>query len=563
MEDLLKGSGVEDLLTGGLSKGVAFVRKAMAKTKQQNKGYKPPARLGYDFDVAKELDKPSKHIQMNIGRVPKADVVKYKYPKRKKSDEEKRREEVMKFDYWGLSRDDFEEIDGQLIEKKHGLIWGPIFYQPTGSEEGVWGLRCCRYDKDGKKIPSNKKYEYLYVRDDDKKNPDMDGLVPNTAERWQEGEGWVNTIDLAKADPPSEITNTNDEGDEVMLKSYFTKGRNTRFSFGLKLKRRRRPFYWFESVYNKQQDVEDYEAIPPTAEKITYKDIPTIISANRAMRGYIKTAIFSKAYGSEAVEKQQDRWDEHLKRLRQRVRLTGTRDHFGEGPYNRYRDIASKEDRDKYTRDLFNKINDLQRKIEATGKDERFRRTVKGQYGKRTVEGRNKIEAYRDRQSVLQRMLATASQGLYTKKEIDYGRKVLRSRIGGPVVYKDRQYTQEGVQSAGDNRWGKARAEWAMDKLDDRQTQLSNMVNTLNYTITLNEALVRKLVKNPLKLPLSEVMNIEDSDEHKSDPEDIDRKEQKELMKKAEKRAKGKDDDGEEVDFEDVIDLGDAIEDDE
>lgn len=562
MEELLKGSGVEDLLTGGLSKGVAFVRKSMAKTKQINKGYKPPARWGYDFDVATEKDKPSKHIQINIGEVKPEDVVKYKYQRRKKSEEEKEREAVHKFSYWGLTKDDFKEVDGQLIEKKHGLIWGPIYYQPAGREKGVWGLRCCRYDKDGEKIPSSQKYEYLYVKDDgdEEKEEEVASLFPNTGERWKDGE-WVNTIDLAKADPPDEIVNTNDEEDEVMLKRYFAKGRTEqRFAFGEKLTRRRRPFFWFKSSYNKTQRREVYEEVYPNADTITYKDIPTIISANRVMRQYIKGASSSKYYGADKLIEQQKRWETHLDGLKQRVRLTGTRVHLRDDlPKNNYRDIASKEDRDKYVKDLQSKINDLQSKIENTATNARFRRTVKTQFGKRTVEGREKIVAYRDRQDFYRRLMATALQGIYTKKEIDYGTKVLRNRNFGPIEYDGKRYTQKGVQmsmaTGRNNRWGQARAEMSLEKLEDRLEELNDRIETLNFVITLNEALIRKLVKNPLNLPLSEVANIVDSDERKSDPDDIDREQQKELMKKAEKKVKGKEEEEEEG-----IDLGDAIE---
>lgn len=538
MEDLLKGSGVEELYRGGLSKGVAFVRKAMVKTKQQNKGYKPPARYGYDFDVAKELDKPSEHIQTNIGEVPKDKVVKYQYQRRKKTEEEKRREEVHKFSYWGLTPEDFEEVDGQLVEKKHGLIWGPIFYQPAGREEGVWGLRCCRYDKKGKKIPSNKKYEFLYVKEDDPKNPEeVERLFPQSGRRWDKDEGWVDTIDLTKADPPYEITNTNDEGDEILLKQYFAKGRSEqRFAFGEFLKRRRRPFYWFRTEYSKAKENYITEEVPPNAEKITYKDIPTIISANRWMLKHIRWVESSSGMLSE----QQDRWDKHLSGLKQRVRLTGTRLHIGDGPYNRYRDIASKEDRDNYTRDRFNQIQQLYAELRDTGPNERMKgRTVRVSLPgvgttKRKELGKNKRESIQDRIAVLRQKFGTATQGLYTKREIDYGTKFLKG---------DRDYQQEGVQqsaeTAGNNRWGKARAEKALQKIEDRQDELSDRVNALRYAITLNEALIKKLVRNPLNLPLDEAIQIDlDDRDRPNDPIDYTREDQKRFMKKAEERAK-------------------------
>ena len=549
MEDLLKGSGVEELYRGGLTKGVAFVRKAMVKTKQQNKGYKPPARYGYDFDVAKELDKPSEHIQTNIGEVPKDKVVKYQYQRRKKSEEEKRREEVHKFSYWGLTPEDFEEVDGQLIEKKHGLIWGPIFFQPAGREEGVWGLRCCRYDKKGKKIPSNKKYEFLYVKEDDPKNPeDVDNLFPNAGERWdKEQEKFVDTYDLVKADPPYEITNTNDEGDEVLLKQHFAKGRTEqRFAFGEFLKRRSRPFYWFKYFYNNQKEVGDYEELPPTAEKITYKDIPTIISANRQMRKFIDGAMNSKYYGSQMLSEQQDRWNKHLSGLQQRQRATGEKKFFARAgePINKYRELDTKEKQEKYLREIKTKIDDLEQKIRDTPKGKRVTIRYKGALGQKlTREGRSKIESLRDTQRKYIQLYQTALEPRYYKKEIDYGVKTLSHRVGGPITYKKKTYTQRGVQqstnTAGNNRWGEARAELALEKIDDRQTDLSNRVNTLNYVITLNEALVKKLVRNPLNLPIEEALQIRENDRDRArDPRDWDRKEQKEFMKKADDRAK-------------------------
>lgn len=295
MEELLQGSGCEHLY-GGLTKSVAFVRKAMAKTKQINKGYKPPAQNGYDFPTATELDKPSKHIQINIGRVAPKDVVKHKYNRRKQSKltaEEKEREAVMKPEYWGLSWDDFEEIDGNLVEKKHGLLWRPIYFKPAGSEKGCWGLRCCRYDKNGNTIPTNKKYEWIYFREQD----DC-GDVPQSAEK-----------DIpTESNPPDEIKNETEDGDEIMLSKYFAKAKKNRFSYNLR-ERRKHPFFWSSEYYHKER------IIPPNV-KPTYKDIPVIISANRAMAKFIKTYQTTKAsWGEPYLIEQQQKWGEHLASL--------------------------------------------------------------------------------------------------------------------------------------------------------------------------------------------------------------------------------------------------------
>jgi len=302
MEDLLKGSGCECLMEGGASKAVAFVRKAMAKTKQMNNGYRPPARAGYDFPTAMRLDKPSKHIQRNIGNVAESKIKKFKYQRVKKTElsaEQKLRNEVMKPSYWGLSFDDFEEVDGNLVEKKHGLLWRPIFFKPTGSEKGCWGLRCCRYDKDGEKLPSSKKYEWIYFREQDEC-----GDIPESPEK-----------DIpTEADPPDKIENTveNEDGedDEVVIERYFAKAKKNKFDY--RSGRLGRPFFWAD-LYNEKSD--DGVALP--ARKPTYKDIPIIISANRAMIGFIRTFQTSRRqYIGEAYYLlQQENWDKHLTNL--------------------------------------------------------------------------------------------------------------------------------------------------------------------------------------------------------------------------------------------------------
>jgi hypothetical protein len=547
MEELLKGSGVEDLLTGGLSKGVAFVRKSMAKTKQINKGYKPPAKWGYDYKVAKEKDKPSKHIQINIGEEKPEDVVKYKYPRRKKSEEEKRREEVHKFSYWGLTKDDFEEVDGQLVEKKHGLLWGPIWFQPTGARSGFWGLRCCRYDKKGKKIPSNKKYEYIYYREDDPANENAEGVIPNATEVWDKDEGeYVNPMDKTLADPPSEISNTNDEGDEIFLKGWYAKAKASRFGVRLE-KRKVRPFFWFEDTPSQphadgsKNYADDWKTIKPNAKRITYKDIPTIISANRAMERFKKRLTSDKPYMSGAIAEQMDRWSKHLGEINQRVRLKKAHFFPSEGPFNKYRDIASKEDRDRYIKSLTDQIQYLQRQIENTPREkriEKYTRTVLG--SKITVPGRRFHDIWRDKISELYKKIGTSSQGLYTKKEIDYAGKSLRTRYGAKIKYGDNEYTQIGVQStpSGNNRWGKAHAEYAYDKLDDRQTSISNWVNTIDYTMEKNNALIKLLVKEPMSVSSEDIDEIFEETRIEGLKE-YDREDQKGLMEEAQKNLEG------------------------
>ena len=294
MDDLLKGSGCEHLI-GGIAKNVAFVRKAMAKTKQMNDGYKPPARAGYDFKTAMKLDKPSKHIQMNIGDVAEANVKKYKYKRTKKaelSEEQKTRNEVMKPEYWGLSWDDFEEVDGELVEKKHGLLWRPIFFKPTGQDEGCWGLRCCRYDTKGREIPTNKKYEWIYFREQD----DC-GAVPDSP---------VKDI-RTDADPPEKI----ETEDDIVLEKYFAKAKKNKFNY--RTGRKKRPFFWSDIYEEKKSSM-----MPPN-QKPTYKDIPVIISANRVMVSYIRTFQTSTASWAEPYYiYQQQRWDQHLSSIKRR-----------------------------------------------------------------------------------------------------------------------------------------------------------------------------------------------------------------------------------------------------
>ncbi len=304
MEDLLKGSGCEHLIgnglthrenkqkIGGIRANVAFVRKAMAKTKLMNDGYNPPARAGYDFKTAMKLDKPSKHIQMNIGDVAEADVKKYKYKRTKKAElspDEKKRNEVMKPEYWGLSWDDFEEVDGELVEKKHGLLWRPIFFKPTGEEEGCWGLRCCRYDKKGREIPTNKKYEWIYFREQD----DC-GHIPDSAKE-----------DIpTDADPPDTI----DAEDDIRLERFFAKAKKNKFNY--RTGRKKRPFFWSDIYEEKKSSM-----MPPN-QKPTYKDIPIIISANRVMVSYIRTFQTSTASWAEPYFiYQQQRWDQHLSEI--------------------------------------------------------------------------------------------------------------------------------------------------------------------------------------------------------------------------------------------------------
>ena len=174
---------------GGWNKAVAFVRRAMAMTKHKNNGYKPPAQGDYDMDRAYDEDHPSVFIQHYLDNVPKKFAMRYKYPKRVKSEEERERERVHSFGYWGLTRDNFEVIDDKLVEKKYGLIWPPILFQgrssyeaePSKNEPGkvdltrkavnCWGLRCCRF-KRGKNnvkemIPTDRHYEWIYFREQD------------------------------------------------------------------------------------------------------------------------------------------------------------------------------------------------------------------------------------------------------------------------------------------------------------------------------------------------------------------------------------------------------------
>jgi hypothetical protein len=160
---------------GGWNKGTAFVRRAMAMTKHKNKGYKPPAQGDYDIDIAYDVDKPSVFIQNRLDGVPKKFAKRHKYPKRVKSEEELERERVHSFDYWGLTRDDFEVIDDRLVEKKYGLLWPPILFEGQSRLSGVincWGLRCCRFKRgknDAKEmIPTKRHYEWIYFRDEDK-----------------------------------------------------------------------------------------------------------------------------------------------------------------------------------------------------------------------------------------------------------------------------------------------------------------------------------------------------------------------------------------------------------
>ena len=280
---------------GGLKQNVAFVRKAMAKTKKINNGYRPPARAGYDFPIAMEKDKPSKHIQMNIGRVPADEVEVFKYNRKKASDkteEQKERDRAMKPAYWGLSWDDFEEIDGELVEKKHGLLWRPIYFKPAGKEEGCWGLRCCRYDKKGKEIPTAKKYEWIYFREqDDCGNVALEPKKTPTTD----------------ANPPETITNTLD-GDDVVLDRNYARANNNRFDMYGARDGNKKPYYWFST--DEKGWVENPQKNP------TYEDIPVIISANNAIEGFMKTYMYGKANWNEPyLLEQKKRWEEHLDNL--------------------------------------------------------------------------------------------------------------------------------------------------------------------------------------------------------------------------------------------------------
>ena len=315
---------------GGIGKSVAFVRKAMAKTKQQNDGYNPPARYGYDFPTAVELDKPSEHIQRNIGERDDDEIVKYKYDRRKKGDkspEELRREQVHKFAYWGLTANDFEEVDGKLVEKKHGFLWPPLYYKPPNQTQGYWGLRCCRYDKDGDTIPSSKKYEFIYFRKDDPLNkPVFDGkVVPNPA--MAEGRYYRPAQEITTlADPPLELTN-NDGEEDVELEGFYAKAKLNRLGSDTNENRgANRPFFWrsllggrgdSEYIASQEQYCDGEKAgkgmVMWMPSRIPVKsDIRQIILANEAMSKSIKKYLANKTYGEEGRRRQIEKWDKAL-----------------------------------------------------------------------------------------------------------------------------------------------------------------------------------------------------------------------------------------------------------
>ena len=559
MDELLKGSGVEHLLTGGLSKGVAFVRKAMAKTKLQNRGYRPPARAGYDFDEATRLDKPSKHIQLNIGRVAPDDVVKYQYNRnRKKSEEEKRREQVHKFEYWGLTKDDFEEIDGQLVEKKHGLIWGPIYYQPTGSERGVWGLRCCRYDKDGDKIPSNKKYEYLYVREDDPLNgEDISAVFPNPENE--------DLLENTKADPPEEITNEVEDEGEITLRKFYAKAKTNRFDVFLR-KRAVVPFFWYEyddEGYETKRRRElgirpntEYRLTLPTKKKMSYKDIPSIISAIRALRKFSKTTQNNKWWGSEARSNQIDRWDKHLGALKYRNRhIPGGRGAFndefrsfgddeadGVKPVetNRYRDLSTKEKRDKYMLNLFRENQQLYADLQNANPNQRVKKLVrKGgiETGYKKVEGQRVIDVIKDKIQRNNELMASAGLNQYNPDVSFYRQQGIDWKTRKHTGLDGREYTSTGVfqsqSTNGNNRWGKARAEKARADNEYMLENQRNRIEAMETAINANEALIAFLVKNPSGRPPEEILEKIRREASWEGEGEIDRGDEKDFMKQA------------------------------
>jgi len=146
----------DDETTGGSRKGVAFVRRMMRKTKVKHKGeYKKPPAEPFRYDAKKPEDW-SEHIQ-NIFKPDGAEVVKYKRPpKRAKTPEEIKYDQVHRWDYWGLKEKDLEYDE----DKKRwwigdtGYAFPPIAWTDPRDDKVYWGLP--RYSSRDKGVHYNR-----------------------------------------------------------------------------------------------------------------------------------------------------------------------------------------------------------------------------------------------------------------------------------------------------------------------------------------------------------------------------------------------------------------------
>ena len=128
----------EEQHEGAGRKGVAFVAKMMRKTKNQHGGEyrKPPARP-FKYNV-KDPENWSKFIQHHFGD---EEPVPYKRPKKEPTEEDKKYNEVHKWEYWGLDKDDFkyDEKHRYWIDKD-GITYPP-FQWTNAHGDSWWGLR--------------------------------------------------------------------------------------------------------------------------------------------------------------------------------------------------------------------------------------------------------------------------------------------------------------------------------------------------------------------------------------------------------------------------------------
>lgn len=225
-------------IRGGLSKGVAYMRRAMAETKAINKEYRNPTAKNWTYGEFKQTSRdilPSEFVQERIGNVPEDEVVEVPVRRNKYSPDEKYKNLVHRFSYWGFTKDDFKRMpNGDLVEKKYGFLWRPIAYKSPTGESYHWGLRCCRYDSEGNLIPTNKQYEYIYFNRDDPANKDLfsdpNELPPKP----------VGDLEL-EANPPKKITNSF-EGEDIRLRGYVAKSK------GSWRDSKDKPFWWYNQT---------------------------------------------------------------------------------------------------------------------------------------------------------------------------------------------------------------------------------------------------------------------------------------------------------------------------
>jgi len=126
---------------GGSRKGVAFVKKMMRLTKNKHNGvYRKPPHIPFNYSARDDEDW-SEFIQKHFGR-DGAEIKKYKRPPpRVKSDEDKEYDEVHKWSYWGLDKDDldYDERQKKWWIGDTGYSFPPVHWKaPNG--KSYWGL---------------------------------------------------------------------------------------------------------------------------------------------------------------------------------------------------------------------------------------------------------------------------------------------------------------------------------------------------------------------------------------------------------------------------------------